>query len=226
MELFILLGIFILVFMALKHCFQAGRNQPGPFLTSNQEQPAEISGYNRLEEKDKFLDKILNGSFKLPIYSDVILRTGETCIVEIPEVSLFEERAVRRSGKSSGVSLRLARGLWIRTGGFESKSEYEITEIDIGTLTLTSKRVLFNGHSKTLEYSLLKVNFLESDGQTLAIGRSGKQKKEYFVGVNSLTITQTFTPDANDNFESFEFIHRLEADDVKNLLLKTIAKIS
>jgi hypothetical protein len=80
------------------------------------------------------------------------LDSDEQAVVVLPDVELFEPRAIRRSRSYyGGHSIRLAKGLSLRlgTGMSQSESQEELRNIDQGTLVLTTKRLAFMGSLRT-----------------------------------------------------------------------------
>lgn len=161
---------------------------------------------------------------KFDVDSDqILLRKHENLLINLPLVSYCEERAVRRSGRSAGVSFRVARGLWIRTGGFDSESTHEVTELDCGDLAITSDRLIFVGSSKTLEYPLSKIIRVDADDDQVAICRAGKQRIEYFVGVNTLTTVASPNLSDRGSFEN-KLTFLIDSSDIKEIIYEAVAK--
>lgn len=122
----------------------------------------------------------------------LILKKGERPVAAIPGVTLKEPRSVRTTyGGGGGPSFRIAKGVYIRTTGFGARSESheEIRAIDSGTLTLTSKRLLFTGQKRTTSVKLEKIVSMEPFKDGIAVNREGKQKTEYYTGLNNAVLT-------------------------------------
>jgi hypothetical protein len=120
--------------------------------------------------------------------SQIILKKKEEMVFAMPNVTLQEPRAVRQTvGGYGGPSFRVTKGVYFRTGGFgaQSESHEEIRVIDLGTLTLTDKRIVFSGAKRTVNIDLRKLVSVEPyrrDG--IALRRSDRQKTQYFTGIN------------------------------------------
>ena len=66
---------------------------------------------------------------------------------------------IEHVGGFSGASIRVARGLYIRSGGGSSHAvKHEVTGVDdSGTLVVTDRRLVFLGNAKTLVIPLTKI---------------------------------------------------------------------
>jgi len=117
----------------------------------------------------------------------VILKRGEELKAVLPNITLLEPRKITTGGYG-GPSIRVAKGMYIRLGGFRAQSHEEVKEIDKGVLTLTSRRLIFSGSKRAYEISLRKILSVEPYSDGIAIRRSGKQKTEYFVGTDKVML--------------------------------------
>lgn len=141
-------------------------------------------------ERQQQLQVIADGNIDmLPTVEDVplVLRKNDRCIIALPNVQLCEERMVREYvGGSRGVSIRVMKGVSYRVGNFagQSVSRPEIKQVDMGTLYVTTKRFDFSGSRMHIDIPLSKIESLEMYSDGIQIGRSGKQRKEYYVGVD------------------------------------------
>jgi hypothetical protein len=115
--------------------------------------------------------------------SGVILDSHEELLGFFPETTLLEPRAVRTyRGGYAGPSIRVAKGVSFRFGGYRGSSEShdEMRSIDRGTLVLTSQRLMFIGAGRTSSVALEKIIRVEGFNYTLQLHRDGKQRVEYF----------------------------------------------
>ena len=64
----------------------------------------------------------------------VLLKGGEEALFVLPGISLHEPRSVTR-GAYGGPSVRVAKGITLRVGGFQAQSHEELKEVDAGTLS-------------------------------------------------------------------------------------------
>lgn len=90
----------------------------------------------------------------LPVVkSPAVLRNNEVCHWVIPG-KLLEDKKVSLgySGGSTGVSVRVAKGVRVRVGGHRGKMRYNIKTIKHpGKLCVTNKRVIFCGSSRSFQ---------------------------------------------------------------------------
>ena len=120
----------------------------------------------------------------------ILLKGGEEAVFVLAGASLHEPRAVTR-GAYGGPSLHVAKGLTLRVGGFQAQSHDELKEIDTGTLVLSTKRLCFAGRLRSLEVFLSKLISVDAYSDAVAIRRTGKEKTEFFFGLDHHTYTFT-----------------------------------
>lgn len=128
--------------------------------------------------------------------SPVLLKRKEELQVVLPNMALWEPRSVRQSvGGYGGPSFRIAKGVYWRLGAFKAQSESheELRTIDQGRFTLTNKRLIFSGVKRTVDINLNKVVSIEPYSDGIAVRTSGRQKTQYFVGIDPEQITATIT---------------------------------
>lgn len=73
----------------------------------------------------------------------ILLKDGEVAFYDAPS-ALYEKRAVRY-WVSGSIGFRVARGVYVGGTRGRSVSEQEWGKIDTGTLTITNRRIIFNG---------------------------------------------------------------------------------
>lgn len=122
--------------------------------------------------------------------ASIILKKKEELQLALSNISLLEPRAVRTGGYG-GPSFRVAKGVYFRVGGFRSESHEELRNIDQGTLTLTNKRLVFSGTKRTINIDLGKIVSVEPYSDGVALRRSGKEKTQYFTGIDQAEFTIT-----------------------------------
>lgn len=108
---------------------------------------------------------------------------GEKVIFSFSNIGLREPRSVSR-GVYGGPSIRVAKGLTIRAGGFQAQSHEELKDVDQGTLVLTNKRLAFAGSTRSVATELSKLISVDAYSDVVAIRRSGKEKTEFFLGLD------------------------------------------
>jgi len=124
--------------------------------------------------------------------SPIILKRNEEHLFSMPDIRLKEPRSVRKSsGTYGGPRVRIAKGVSIGVGSFgaTSESHKEIRDIDVGTLTITSKRIVFTGTKKTKNIPLAKIISMNPYSDGIGINRENKQTMEYFVGLPKMKVS-------------------------------------
>lgn len=138
----------------------------------------------------------------------VIIKAGETVIFCFSGIVLREPRAVS-SGVYGGPSIRIAKGVTIRTGAFQAESHEEFRDIDVGTLVLTNKRLVFAGSTRSVDTGLPKILSLDAYSDAIAVRRVGKEKTEFYLGLDRFA------------FE-FEVENRRHTEPFSGLILKYV----
>ena len=117
------------------------------------------------------LRKVMNGDMPEIIVdrSSINLQKGEKIIWAFNDVKYLEDKNKRQYvGGSQGVSIRIAKGVYYKAGGFkgQSISVKERIHIDTGAVFVTNKHIYFSGEQKSLRVPYSKiVSFLPfSDG--------------------------------------------------------------
>lgn len=137
-----------------------------------------------IQVAQQFIDEAHKNKTLPTITSTLFLEKDERAIFE-EETTLFETRAVRNYG-GGGVRIRVAKG--ISVGGYrgQAESSQQWRPLDHGTVTLTNKRVIFNGGKDTRTIPLSKVLNISNSPTTLYIDIDGRVKSIAFKVSNSL----------------------------------------
>lgn len=192
---------------------------PSKIFTNNIPEDALERNLNGLREM------FVNGDMANQMTTDLILKKGEHLIFDIPGVSLCEERTVKTKGTTRSVRVRVMKGVSVGLGGFEASPETEVVPIDHGNITLTNQRIHFAGTTKTVDYSLSKINTIEKLDNGFAISRAGKTKIEYYLGTDNMSLLVTVTPEENEDFEPEQISYVLNGEQCKGILLEAISRI-
>lgn len=110
------------------------------------------------------------------------LRSGEEYVYHLDNMSLIEPRRAARVTRRStdAVTVALAKGIYYTAAGGKSVSpepEDELREIDRGTATFTTQRVVFVGSKQTREWDFAKLlGWDVGAGGRLMIAVSNRQK--------------------------------------------------
>ena len=135
-----------------------------------------------LAEARRFLSGVAaNDSFP-PVSTQVLLRAGEVAIYDEPS-TLFEKRAVR-DYVSGRVGLRIAKGVWIGGSRGRSVSSQEWSKLSTGTLTLTNKRLVFNGDGVDRTVAREKIISVEAWSDAVEVSVENRQKSMVFSAAN------------------------------------------
>lgn len=98
----------------------------------------------------------------LPVIdTDLSLPKSENCYLSIPNVNWNELRTIRKKVSYSGysASFKVIKGVYLRSGSYSPKSYSadEMTLIDMGTVYLTNKRIIFVGQKKNSNIKIDKI---------------------------------------------------------------------
>jgi len=91
----------------------------------------------------------------LPVETTLILKDGEQAYFS-EKVELMEPRAVR-TGRGNRVGVRVTRGVWVSTGTSTYESNDVWKRLDEGTLTITNRRIVFDGQMGARNLELAKL---------------------------------------------------------------------
>lgn len=133
--------------------------------------------------------------YELQIGVPVVNYTGffpqaKEIIVYVAPAYTFKdkEQVVGYTGKSSGVSVRVAKGLTYRTGGSGGHAIRDnVRKYNAGDLIITNKRVVFIGKDDSFEFAVNKISAVKPLTQESFVIQSGKSFKNILVD-SSLTI--------------------------------------
>lgn len=135
---------------------------------------SQVSALRRQLSQARLLYDIDAGHLPTVAVSGLLLQNGEQAHWAEPGV-ILEERVVSRQyeGGSSGVSIRIAKGLTYRVGRHRGQlvSKRAMVPVSEGMFVMTSRRVLFNGSGRSVAArweKVLSFNVLE-DGCVLTI---------------------------------------------------------
>ena len=109
----------------------------------------------------------------------LVLLEGETQYWSAPG-AILEERILRREyvGGSAGVSFRVAKGVYVRTGGFKGhiESQKGIVPVSNGALVVTNHRIIFHGDNKSADVRWNRVLDFEffADGVRFSVSNRSK----------------------------------------------------
>ena len=157
----------------------------------------QVLNANRSLEKvvqSKVLMELLNGRIPKPnitITGDFpfLLSKNENILWMFRGITLLQQK-VRREyrGRSSGVSMRVCKGVYYRTGGFRGtpvETSY-MAHIGTGSVCLTDKNLYFHSPEKSLKIPISKILSLEPYSNGLGLQKDGANDKPmFFENLNS-----------------------------------------
>jgi hypothetical protein len=105
---------------------------------------------------------------------------GETLVWVFQDVTYSEARTtVRYQGSYQGVSVRVAKGLYYRTGGFSGNPvpTTQILPVDSGILGITNKHLYFSGSKKSFRVVYNKIVAFDAYSDGVGIQRDASSAK-------------------------------------------------
>lgn len=108
------------------------------------------------------------------------LQKTEKIVWVFGDVEYYEERArTHYVGGSQGISVRIAKGLYYRTGGFKGErvQTSESIHADTGLLGITNKHIYFAGPSKRFRIAYNKIVAFESFSDGIGVQRDAQTAK-------------------------------------------------
>lgn len=158
--------------------------------------PQSILNVNQSLEKvvqSKVLQDILRGNVPTPnitIAGDlpILLGNGEHLIWLFRNITLHQQKIKKEFvGRSRGVSVRVMKGVYYRTGGFKGHPvETTIMQrIGVGSVCLTDKNLYFASPEKSLKIPYSKIISIESYSNGIGLQKDGANDNPMFLeGIN------------------------------------------
>ncbi len=87
------------------------------------------------------------------VSAPIRLGDGEVCCLALPGTWSRRQKG-RRRYKGAGLSVRAAKGVWLRGGGGQSDPVLSVEKISDGRLLVTTERVVFHGNAKSTTVNL------------------------------------------------------------------------
>jgi hypothetical protein len=129
-------------------------------------------------------DPRVNVNGQLPF----LFQKSEKLIWVFPKVEFYEQRTrTTYHGRSQGASIRIAKGLYYRTGSFKGHPVRvdEMTHIDRGIIALTSKHLYFGSSAKNFKVPFNKLVTLEPFEDGIGLQKDGASTKpQIFKGLD------------------------------------------
>jgi hypothetical protein len=116
--------------------------------------------------------------------TNILLKPGEAAFYSSPS-ALYETRAVRQY--QSGFSgFRIAKGVYVGGTSGRSTSTQQWAKIDGGVLTITNKRLVFDGGQQDRTVQLGKIVSVSCSLTNIEVSVEGRQKTMVFEAANPL----------------------------------------
>lgn len=159
--------------------------------------PQQMLNANRSLEKvvqSKVLQELLNGQVPAPRITisgsfPFLLSKNEHLLWLFRDVTLQMQKVRRETfGRTRGISVRICKGVYYRTGGFKGhpvETTY-MQRIGTGSVCLTDKNLYFHCPEKTLKIPFSKILALDPYSNGLGVQKDGTNAKPlFFENLNS-----------------------------------------
>jgi len=174
--------------------------------------PAEESGVDRLIEQGGFtwtdvathnhplverfiVAKANDGRLETMPNAALLTSAGEIVHLETPAAVMTEQVLREFKGGSRGVSVPIGHGVRVRTGNFRGHSVVVGTQTvasDTGTMTISSKRLVFAGNKSTIEIPLAKLIDVKAFTDGVQIHASNRKAAPLFrTTVSGIVVAAT-----------------------------------
>ena len=115
--------------------------------------------------------------------TSIILGRNERLIYVFDDVTFAQERSKTSFvGGSAGISFRVAKGVYLRTGAFKGQPVVtsQIVTIDTGELVITDQNIYFRGDKKSFKIEFKKLINIEAYSDGIKIEKEGASFKPFF----------------------------------------------
>lgn len=140
--------------------------------------------------------------FPFVSYDGFFPQPNEILIYAAPASTFVDkEKVIGHTGRTAGVSFRVAKGVSLRTGGFGGQPiRKNIRDFKDGDLLITNKRILFTGKDDRFEILISKlstIKLLDSNSFVLQSGKTSKNVYlnsvllDYAVGFINYVVTES-----------------------------------
>lgn len=142
-----------------------------------------ICNHNRANPYVDITPYELQVGFPVVKYSGFFPQFDEVILYAVPAATFKDkEQVVGYTGKSAGASVRVAKGLTIRTGSSGgSPIRSNVRKHNFGDLIITNKRVLFIGKDDSFDFAVNKISAVRPLGSDSFVIQSGRSSKNILV---------------------------------------------
>lgn len=110
-----------------------------------------------------------------------------------------KEQIVGYTGESAGVSVRVAKGVTVRTGGRGGRAVRDtVRQVNMGDLLVTNKRVMFVGKDDSFEFKIEKISTVKQLDRNSFVILSGRSSKNVWVDEDLFPYTYASINDVID----------------------------
>lgn len=137
---------------------------------------AKRAGAQQAFMTDQELEQIQAGVLPVLPGVPVVLGEGEVAHFFGPARRyITKTKAVGRTGSGGGVSVRVAKGVSLRTGGGASQTVYnDVTDSFVGQVILTNRRIVFLAKQNGFDCKLDAISAITPEGDRLMIQAGAK----------------------------------------------------
>lgn len=134
------------------------------------------------EEKEA-IQQLRNGVIPTLYHCSIILKENERAVFECPAyMSIVKNKLVGSTGSGGGISVRVARGVYMRSGNSGSRKIYkDVKETYSGTFVVTNQRMVFVNIQKGFEIPFSALTSVCSTGSYLNIQSKTKGYKIFMT---------------------------------------------
>jgi len=143
-----------------------------------------------ITEANAYMDEVKKNKALPIVASNLMLEEKEKVLLEEAS-NLYEPRSVRNN-QGSGARIRIVKGLSVGGWSGQSESHMEWRNLDTGTLSLTSQRLIFRGSKENRIIKLTKIISWQVTLDTVVITIDGKAKSISFPVRNPYIWASTF----------------------------------
>ncbi len=133
----------------------------------------------QIRRAKRFLATVKKRKGLSPISTGLTLGKAEDAFME--DVCTLNETRSERQYESRGIGFRIAKGVYVGGTRGRSISTPRMTRIDSGRLTLTNKRLVFDGRTEDRIIPLTKIVSVNALMDAIEVSTEGRQRSMYFT---------------------------------------------
>jgi hypothetical protein len=153
---------------------------------SSKQKNLEIKTSN-IKEAENYIERVKERKSLPTINSSTFLNPGEHVFLE-EESKLMETKSVRQT-KGAGGGVRLFKGVSIGQWSSKSESHKEWRTIDTGKITLTNKRIIFDGSKENRVIQISKIIGVNTLLDSIEVSQETRQNSSVFIVKNPIIWT-------------------------------------